>query len=363
MMKTWQPEDFDIRIGQLAKGKKNTITDVPGVRVGHMTLKEGTARTGITAILPHDGNLFQEKVLATSHVINGFGKTIGLVQVNELGQIETPILLTNTLSVGTVADGLVQYMLKQNEDIGRTTGTVNPVVGECNDGYLNDIRGLHIKQEHVWQAIANADTDFAEGAVGAGTGMSNFHLKGGIGSSSRVIQMADQNYTVGVLVLANYGLLPDLQVKGVPVGQRIERLMEAGKNEASGTGTVAEERGSIIIVVATDAPVNERQLQRICKRAVIGITRMGSFIGNGSGDIVIGFSTAFRIPHYAEEPVLPWQYFHENGITTAFRAAAEATEEAVLKALLNGEKTEGRDGHTRSSLRDWLIAYPELLQP
>lgn len=181
--------DSDINLGRIKKGQKNLITDVPGVKVGHVTLNHGEIKTGVTAILPHGGNMFKEKVMASSSVINGFGKSLGLVQIDELGTIETPIIMTNTLSVGTAATGLVKYMLEQNDDIGKTTGTVNSVVVECNDGFLNDIRGLHVKEDHVFEAIENAKEDFEEGSVGAGTGMSCFQLKGGIGSSSRVVEL------------------------------------------------------------------------------------------------------------------------------------------------------------------------------
>ena len=206
---------------QLEKGFHNLITDVPGVKVGHVTLDEGDIQTGVTAILPHEGNVFKQKVTASTYVMNGFGKSIGLVQIDELGTIETPILLTNTLSVGRVATGLIQYMLEQNQDIGVSAGSVNPVVCECNDGHLNAIRGLNIKEEHAFEAIQQCQTDFEQGAVGAGRGMVCYGLKGGIGSASRVVVLDGVTYTVGMLVLTNFGNLKTLMIDGEKVGIKI----------------------------------------------------------------------------------------------------------------------------------------------
>lgn len=209
---------FGFTLGRMEKGRLNKITDVPGVRVGHVTRHEGGINTGVTAILPHTGDIFHDKCPAASHVINGFGKSIGLVQVNELGTIETPLLLTNTLSVGTAATALVKYMLERNADIGCDTGTVNPMVFECNDGHLNDIRGLHVTEQNALDALANAADDFEEGAVGAGSGMSCYSLKGGIGSASRVFELYGNKYTVGALLLTNFGTLRDLTIGGERVG-------------------------------------------------------------------------------------------------------------------------------------------------
>lgn len=336
--------DYGIEIGNLQTGINNLITDVAGVRVGHCTLNNNHTRTGVTAILPHGDNIFREKLLASSFVLNGFGKTTGLVQLEELGTIETPIVLTNTLSVGTAYDALVEHMLKQNEDIGITTGTVNPIICECNDGFLNDIRGRHVKKEHVFESIRSAGVLFEEGAVGAGTGMSCYQLKGGIGSSSRVVQINEMSYTVGVLVLSNFGHKPDLQVDGKKVGRMIVE-------QVSGS---ASDKGSIIIVAATDAPLNERQLKRVCKRASVGLIRTGSFIGNGSGDIVIAFSTANRVRHYEERAAVDMKVFNENHMDKVFRAAAEATEEAILNSLVTAESCVGRDGNTRKSLGEYM---------
>jgi len=342
--------EFGIKIGSLEPGAYNCITDVQGVSVGHVTLIEGQGalrpghgpiRTGVTAILPHRGNVFREKVKAASFVINGFGKSIGLVQLDELGTLETPILLTNTLNVGLVADALIEHMLEANPDIGVTTGTINPVVGECNDSFLNDIRGRHAKSEHVRQALRTAtDGQLEEGAVGAGTGMSAFQLKGGIGSSSRVIPSQYGGYVVGSIVLSNFGRLTELIIDGVPVGRDLYEHM-APKSSAN---------GSIIILIATNAPVSSRQLKRMAKRATHGLARTGSVSTHGSGDIVIAFSTTSRVPHYREDIRTPVGSVFEEDLTWLFRATAEATEEAILNSLFRAETMVGRDGNTRIAL-------------
>lgn len=333
--------EYGVRIGQLPPGKRNTITDVAGVLVGHSTIIEDGIRTGVTAVLPHGGNLFKEKVAAACHVINGFGKTAGTIQIEELGTIETPIVLTNTLSVGTAYEALVEYMLEKNEDVGISTGTVNPVICECNDGYLNDIRGLHVKKSHVFESLRNASEHFAEGAVGAGTGMSCFGLKGGIGSASRQITLDDREHTLGALVLSNFGIKEDLMVDGIKAGNIIWKKPEAKE----------EDKGSIIIILATDTPLSDRQLKRVSKRAVVGISRMGSFLGNGSGDIVIAFSTANRISHYEVRDIVNFRMLNEEKINLLFRAAAEAVEEAVLNSMTACDAVEGRDGNRRETLR------------
>lgn len=335
--------NIKLKIGKLQKGKNNLITDVKGVKVGHKTLDNGNIKTGVTAIIPHSDNIFREKLICSSYVINGFGKSIGLVQINELGTLETPIILTNTLSVGTCSTALVKYMLKENEDIGVTTGTVNPVVCECNDGYLNDIRGLHVKEEDVFDAIENAEINFKEGNIGAGTGMSCYQLKGGIGSASRVLKLDDKEYTIGSLVLSNFGLKEDLLVDGIKVG---EKILEKEREEL--------EKGSIIIILATDIPMNERQLKRIAKRVPIGLARTGSHIGNGSGDIVIAFSTANRIKHYEDRDIVSIKIINENIIDKVFRGVIECVEEAVISSLLHSEKTIGTSEHKRESLKKYI---------
>jgi D-aminopeptidase len=340
-MKKNSIREYGISIGQLAPGKNNTITDVDGVLVGHSTIIEEGIRTGVTTILPHGGNLFKEKVVAACHVINGFGKTTGTLQIEELGTIETPIVLTNTLSVGTAYEALVEYMLGQNDDIGISTGTVNPIICECNDGYLNDIRGLHVKKEHVFESIRSASQHFEEGAVGAGTGMSCFGLKGGIGSASRLIELDAKDYTLGVLVLSNFGIKEDLILDGVRAGNIIWKKPDSKE----------EDKGSIIVVIATDIPLSDRQLKRVSKRAAVGLSRLGSFLGNGSGDIVISFSTASRINHYEKRDIIDNKIINEEKINLLFRAVAEITEEAVLNSMIACDAAEGRDGNRRETLR------------
>ena len=332
-----------IRVGSLPCGPLDKISDVPGVTVGHCTLADGDVQTGVTALLPHQGDVFHDKVMAASHVINGFGKTTGLVQIDELGTLETPILFTNTLSVGTVETALVKYMLKRNPDICETTGSVNPVVCECNDSGLNDIRGLHVTEQNAWDALADCRADFAEGAVGAGRGMRCHGLKGGIGSASRVVELDGKNYTIGALVLSNHAVFDDLVVAGTP----IHTLLDANIPPH-------EDKGSIITVLATDIPLSERQLRRLCHRALVGLSRTGSYCGNGSGEIVIAFTTANRVPHYSEKAILPMAMVHDDAINPLFRAVAECVEESVLSSLLHAETVTGYHGHTVKSLSELL---------
>ena len=332
-----------IRVGNLPCGPLDKISDVPGVTVGHCTLTDGDVQTGVTALLPHQGDIFHDKVMAASHVINGFGKTTGLVQIDELGTLETPILFTNTLSVGTVETALVKYMLDKNPDICETTGSVNPVVCECNDSGLNDIRGLHVTEENALAALADCRADFAEGAVGAGRGMRCHGLKGGIGSASRVVELDGKQYTIGALVLSNHAVFDDLVVAGTP----IQSLLDAHIPPH-------EDKGSIITVLATDIPLSERQLRRLCHRALVGLSRTGSFCGNGSGEIVIAFTTANRVPHYSEKAILPMGMLHDDAINPLFRAVAECVEESVLSSLLHAETVTGYHGRTVRCLSDLL---------
>ena len=334
--------DRGITIGRLPIGEKNCITDVQGVRVGHVTLQypigtEGdVACTGVTAILPHGGNLFKEKVSAACYVLNGFGKTTGMVQVEELGVIESPIMLTNTFAVPTITHGTLTYMLAQNKEIGDTTGTINIVVGECNDSKLNSIRTLPVTPEHAIQAIEGATEQQAtEGAVGAGTGMTCFGYKGGIGSSSRIIVQENGQYTVGCLVLSNFGTKEEFQWG--------KYHLQANNNNSERPND-----GSIIIVLATDAPLSSRQLKRIIKRCGIGLGRTGSHFSHGSGDIVIGFTTAYKIPHFSDELLEIRQQLRDDHpvMNELFTAAAEATEEAILNSLSQAVTTTGRNGTT-----------------
>lgn len=334
---------FDLH-AKWPRGERDLITDVPGVKVGHVTLKEGDVHTGVTAVLPHGGNCFQDKVMAGVSVINGFGKSVGLIQIQELGTIETPILLTNTLSVGTACEALTRYMLEGNPDIGVTTGTVNCVVTECNDGRLNDIRGLHVRPEHVRQALANAGEDFEEGAVGGGTGMVCLGLKGGIGSASRRVEVDGQTYTVGALVMSNFGAPGNLIIGGKHYDTNLGR--EERKDE-----------GSIIMLLATDIPLNERQLSRLAKRSMVALGRVGSYCGNGSGDIAIAFTTANRLPHYSEKNILETKMFYDENIDRVFVAGVEAVEEAIISSLYHAETTTGVRGNCYLGLRDFVARY------
>lgn len=334
----------DMKIGLAKKGKRNLISDIKGVTVGHVTIKGENINTGVTAIRPHGGNMFTEKVLGAVHVINGYGKSTGLIQVEELGTIETPIILTNTLSVGTAATGLIRYMMEDNPDIGGKDGTVNPLVFECNDGGLSDIRGMHITESHVYEALANTTEEFEEGAVGAGTGMSCFGFKGGIGSASRVTKLDDEEYTVGVLVLTNFGSIEHLRINGKAVGAELREALRI-KTEA--------DKGSVIVVIATDAPLNERQLKRLCKRAAAGLARVGSYYGNGSGDIAVAFSTAQTLPHNSKRDVLECKRLFDNSMDKLFPLVVEAVEEAVLSSMLHAETTVGK-GKTRYSLKEFV---------
>ena len=337
-------KEFGFTLGRMAKGRRNLITDVPGVKVGQVSIHDGEIHTGVTAILPHTGDIFHDKCPAASHVINGFGKSTGLVQVDELGTIETPLILTNTLSVGTASTALVRYMLESNADIGVDTGTVNPTVFECNDGYLNDIRGLHVKQEHVLEALAAASDEFEEGAAGAGCGMCCYSLKGGIGSASRTFELYGSTYTVGSLLLTNFGSLRDLTIGGDRVGEKLWAEKEAEEKD----------KGSVIIIIATDAPLSARQLKRVARRAQSGIARTGSISGNGSGEIALAFTTTNRIPHYSIDKPICIQTMYEEDMDLMFRAAIECVEESVISSLTHAVRTEGFRGHVRESLADLM---------
>ncbi|MGA8208155.1 MAG: P1 family peptidase [Candidatus Dormiibacterota bacterium] len=338
-----------VRVGVLTPGPNNAITDVPGVRVGHVGLCEDLAdgravRTGVTVVLPHGDNVFLEKVVACVHVINGFGKPAGLSQVNELGVLETAVVLTNTLSVGAAMEGLVLDALDRNPEIGRTTDTVNPLVFECNDGGLNDIRGLHVRPNHVRQAIAAAtEGPVQEGAVGAGTGMTCYGWKGGIGTSSREVELGGASAIVGVLVLANFGEPRDLVIAGVPVGRRISQPRVARDGPAP---------GSCIVVLATDAPLDHRQLQRLSRHAQTGLARTGTYGRHKSGEFVVAFSTARRVSHWPTRTASPAAYVVEDAPTMdrLFECTVEATDEAVINALFVADTTYGTEGSVRDGL-------------
>jgi D-aminopeptidase len=344
--------DTGIEIGSMPTGSKNAINDVPEVRVGHVTLIDGDGshepgngpvRTGVSVILPHSGNLFREKVAASVFVQNGFGKCIGQEQIDELGVIESPIAMTGTMNVGIVADGLIQNAIDLNPDCGVTTSTVNPVVTECSDAYLNDQHGRHVRQHHVLEAIENASTEqVAEGNVGAGTGMSLFGFKGGIGTASRVVPREFGGYTVGVMILGNCGTREQLRINGAPVGMHLEEWNPGREQDT----------GSIIIVVGTDAPLLDRALNRLARRAAMGLARTGSIAAHGSGDYILAFSNAHRFPHDGDMLTMQLEHVVEIGeaINWLFQATIEATEEAIINALFGADTMVGRDGNVRYGL-------------
>lgn len=335
--------DLGVRVGVLPAGSLNAITDVPGVKVGHVTLISGNSiRTGVTAILPHDGNLFQQKVPAAIHVGNGFGKLAGSTQVEELGNLETPIVLTNTLAVGTAVESLVEYTLALpgNEQVQ----SVNAVVGETNDGYLNDIRALPVKKEHVMQALkAATEGPVEEGSVGAGTGTVCFGFKGGIGTSSRKLPESMGGYSVGVLVQSNFGGV--LLINGAPVGKELKKYYLSDQLNDTPDG-------SCMIVVATDAPLDARNLKRLAQRALLGLGKTGGIGSNGSGDYVIAFSThpSLRIPFNSKDRTLTQTVLTNDSMSPLFLAAIEATEEAILNSLFKATTVVGRDDHRIEAL-------------
>jgi D-aminopeptidase len=338
-----RPREMGVPFGVLPSGKLNAITDVEGLKVGHLTKIEGESiRTGVTAILPHGGNIFQEKVPAAIYVGNGFGKLAGVTQVQELGLIESPIILTNTLSVAAGIEGTVRYVLSEGGN--ESVQSVNAVVGETNDGFLNDIRGMQIRPEDVIQAIQSADTGaIEEGNVGAGTGTVCFGWKGGIGTSSRVLPSSLGGYTVGILVQSNFG--GNLQVAGVPVGEKLEKYPFRSAIEKAD--------GSCMIVVATDAPLESRNLERLAKRAMMGLAKTGGIASNGSGDYVIAFSTAeeIRSKYNAESGSLEnLQTLRNDDMSSLFMAVIEATEEAIINSLFAAETMTGREGRTVEAL-------------
>lgn len=345
-------------VGVLPTGNRNAITDVAGVRVGHSTIVrgsgalkpgEGPVRTGVTVILPHPGDLYRKKVRAAVHTINGYGKACGFEQVRELGLLESPIALTNTFNVGLVADALIQRSMELDPAIGAAEGcgSMNVVVGETNDGYLNDLPGRHVRYEHVraaWDAALEGGdlAPVAEGCVGAGTGTSCFGWKGGIGTASRVASASSGGYTVGALVQANFGSPENLVVCGTPVGRRVKPPAPAP----------AVDKGSVMIVLATDAPLADRQLGRLARRASAGLARTGSFYGHGSGDFVVAFTTANPVDHAprALTASIAEVVDEEAVMAGLFPAVAEAVEEAVLNSLFKAATTEGRDRHIRYAL-------------
>jgi D-aminopeptidase len=355
--------DLGVAPGILPTGPHNAITDVQGVLVGHRTLVRGdSVRTGVTAILPHGGSLFRNKVPAAVHVGNGFGKAAGFLQVRELGNLETPIVLTSTLSVGTAVEAVVGWTLEQPGNEGVLS--VNAVVGETNDGYLNDIRGRHVTAADVRAALAAArEGAVEEGSVGAGTGTMALGWKGGIGTSSRRLPPALGGWTVGALVQSNFGGV--LTIDGVPVGERLGRysfreILEPGASAGPGPDAQA---GSCMIVLATDAPLSSRNLERLAHRAELGLSRAGSFMSNGSGDFVIAFSTKNPVPHEPKEKTRTVLELENDAVSPLFLATVEAVEEAVYNSLLRATTVTGHQGHAGEAiplgpLREALAAGP-----
>lgn len=397
------PRDLGIIFGGFEPGKGNAITDVPGVGVGHCTLIEGEGplvvgkgpvRTGVTVILPHGRNLFREKVQAGCFVLNGFGKSAGLHQIQELGTLETPIALTNTLSVHRIADAMVGYACSQSPEIGISTGTVNPVVGDINDGFLNDIQGRHLREEHLLAAIQAAQENLAanscavnnraagknsvaqppaEGNIGGGTGCSCLGFKGGIGTSSRKLPAEKGGWTIGVLAQTNFG--GDLIIKGVPVGALLKQRGRLDPGAALAALKPAnpadplelpEIPGSCMVIIATDAPLDARLLTRMARRGALGMARTGFYSASGSGDFFIAFSTANPVPHDPEcldlragildksKPkgplLLRREVLPDEAMSPLFAAQADAVEEAIINSLFAAETMTGRDGNIRIAL-------------
>ena len=325
---------MNMAVGKLRHGERNLISDVPGVRVGHCTVDEGSCHTGVTVVLPPPKNPFTEKLTAASCVFNGYGKTLGLVQVDELGTLETPIALTNTLNVGKVHDAMVSYMIGLCRDDGVDLTSVNPVVCECNDSRLSDIARRPVGEKEVFAAISSASADFAQGAVGAGRGTTCYGMKGGIGSSSRLMEIDGKTYTLGVLVQSNYGAAEDFRPASVPPG-----LAES-------------DQGSIILVLATDLPLSARQLRRVLRRTSVGMARLGSYIGHGSGEICVGFTTAR--PAACSDSFLTQTVLREDKMNLPFRAAGECAEEAILQSMWNAGADTALNGKKIPSLREFL---------
>ena len=345
-MEQKRARDCGLHVGQLPTGPLNKITDVPGVTVGHCTINTTEHKTGVTVVMPCEENPFFHKLPAASFVLNGFGKTAGLVQVNELGTLETPIALTNTLNVGLVWDALAGYMVDRCAEDGHTLRSVNPVVCECNDGTLNHIQHRAVQAEHVLAAIQSASADFEEGAVGCGTGMICHDLKGGVGSASRQIELDGQTFTLGVLAQTNHGCLSDLTIQGKNIGKELAEQLAAREPD----------KGSCIMIIATDLPLDSRQLGRIAKRASVGLARLGSFIGHGSGEVFLAFSTANHWDSRDKSALRQGTIFSEDEMDLPFRAVAECAEEAVLNSMLTAQTAVSRKGKT-------IYALTELWSP
>lgn len=335
--------DYGLCVGSLPKGPHNRITDVPGVTVGHCTVDTPAHKTGVTVLFPCPENPFAHKLPAAAFVLNGFGKSAGLMQIQELGTLESPIALTNTLNVGLVHDALVEYMVRRCDREGVSMRSLNPVVCECNDSTLNDILHRAVGEKEVFSAMEAAGSDFAEGDVGAGKGMVCHDLKGGIGTASRCLEVDGKTYTLGVLVLANHGNLRDLTIAGEQIGPQLEERLRVGQTE---------DQGSCIAIVATDLPLDARQLERAAKRVSVGLARLGSYIGHGSGEVFLAFSTANAYDPRAEEKIRTVSAFREDSMDLPFQAVAECAEEAVLNVLFTARTVTGSQGKTVHALTE-----------
>ncbi|MCH4161289.1 MAG: P1 family peptidase [Bifidobacterium sp.] len=344
----------------LPVGERNSITDVPGIRIGHKTLRGHGRMTGVTAMVP-GSQIFAKKFPAAAYVSNGFGKSMGLIQIQEMGYLETPIVLSNTFAEGACYEALVRYSLERNPTIGVETGTVNPVVLECNDGEMNTIRDLAVSQEDVFSAIADATPECVEGDVGAGTGMVCFGMKGGIGTSSRVLNIDGRAGTIGVLVLSNFGDQQCFRLAGQVVHDDLSGTNQHQMRHGipSDIDIPGVDKGSIVSVLATDLPMDSRQLHRLAKRVTVGIARTGGYVGNGSGEIVVAFSTSNRIHHRMDAAVETIERLHEDAMDVCFRATAAASEEAIISSLMHAHTRIGRSG-TIHSLRDVLNTSANL---
>ena len=342
--------ELGIITGYLPAGKNNNIGDVPGLTVGHSTIirgqgalvpGQGPVRTGVTVIIPHQGDLWHDRPTAAFFVLNGCGVVTGSDWINESGALEGPVALTNSHSVGDVGSALIRIMLEKHPGIGSFQDAYLPVVGECDDSFLNDINGFHVREEHVRSALATADSDsIQEGAVGAGTGMTCYGFKGGIGTSSRLITVGEKTYTVGVLVNANHGQPHQLLINGMPVGRMLLPEKQQQKNR----------EGSIVMVIATDAPLNQKQLERLARRACLGLARTGSCASPGSGDFALAFSVSRLVPRTSSKAVIILPEIAGESISPFFEAAAEATEEAILNSIFVADTVTGRDGNQSPAL-------------
>ena len=377
--------DLGMKLGQLQPGPLNAITDVPGEKVGQVTLSSGEGplkpgtgpvRTGVTVIMPRD-DVWHKKVPAGAFILNGTGEMTGLAWISESGFLEYPIVLTNTLNVPRVANGVISWMLQKYPGIGITDDTLTPVVAECDDSRLNDIQGRHVSETDVMQALDKASSGpVVEGSVGAGTGMISYGFKGGIGTASRRLPESNGGFTVGVLVNANHGRRAELIMGGIPVGQRYDsempasRLLPTTRPEnlfALGERTTGNAEGSIIVIIATDAPLDSRQLTRLGKRAALGLARTGSTARHGSGDFMLAFSTGNVIPHYPPEPIFSLNQLADTHFNPVITATVEATEEAILNALTSATTIVGRDGHRAEAISlprlRALLSPPPATQP